>query len=113
MLTLKYKIWLEQEGRVFGKGPMDILTAVKEYGSLSEAARQLNMSYNKAFTLIKDIEKRLGYSLIITHKGGAGGGFSSLTNDAEILIKKYTLFIEECDQLLNKTFQKHFSGIDL
>lgn len=113
MLTLKYKIWLEQEGRVFGKGPMDILNGIKEYGSLSEAARQLHMSYNKAFTLIKDIEKRLGHQLIVTHKGGAGGGYSSLTNDAEMLIQRYTLFIEECDQLLNEAFQKYFSGIDI
>lgn len=108
MYQLKYKIWIENEGKVFGKGPYELLIGIKKFGSLSEAAKNIKMSYNKAFNLIKDIEKRLGYSLIKAKTGGSGGGGSQLTEDAEKLMMKYDAFIKECDLELNKIFLKHF-----
>jgi molybdate transport system regulatory protein len=108
MLQLKYKIWIDDEGKIFGKGPYQLLKGVKEKGSLSESAKNLNMSYNKAFNLIKDIENRLGYKLILTKSGGSKGGGSSITEDAEALMEKYDAFIKECNESLNLIFEKHF-----
>jgi molybdate transport system regulatory protein len=110
MLELKYKIWLEYSGKVFGKGPYDLLVGVKETGSLLESAKNINMSYNKAFTLIKAIEKRLGYKLIESKVGGVGGGGSKLTPEAEMLMTKYTQFMEECETCLDKIFHKYFNS---
>lgn len=112
MFQLKYKIWLEKDGKVFGKGPYELLMGIKKYGSLSESAKQLNMSYNKAFNLIKDIEKRLGYELIKRKTGGSGGGGSQLTEQAEELLSKYILFANECDERLNEIFKKHFEHLN-
>ncbi|MFA7573727.1 MAG: LysR family transcriptional regulator, partial [Lutispora sp.] len=92
MYNLKYKIWIDKGGKVFGLGPYQLLLRVKEKGSLSEAAKSMNMSYNKAHTLIKDIETRLGFSLIKSKTGGAGGGFSTLTEEAEDLLLVYEKF---------------------
>lgn len=108
MYQVKYKIWMEKEGKVFGKGPYDLLAGIKKYGSLAEAAKSIDMSYNKAFNLIKAIEKRLGYRLIITKTGGSGGGGSQLTAEAEALMSKYLQFIDECDEQINIIFKKHF-----
>lgn len=108
MYQLKYKIWIEKEGKLFGKEPYDLLAGVKEYGSLSESAKSINMSYNKAFNLIKDIEKRFGSKLIIAKAGGRGGGGSQLTEQAEELMSKYLQFIDECDESLSIIFNKHF-----
>ena len=108
MFQLKYKIWIDDDGKVFGKGPYDLLLGVKEKGSLSEAAKTLKMSYNKAFTLIKDIEKRLGYKLIVTKAGGNKGGGSIITDEAEALMKKYDDFINECNESLDSIFKRYF-----
>lgn len=112
MYQLKYKIWLENEGetlgKVFGKGPYELLKGVKKFGSLSEAAKSIKMSYNKAFNLIKDIEKRLGYSLVKAKTGGSGGGGSQLTEEGEKLMATYEAFVKESDQELQKVFRKYF-----
>ena len=108
MYQLKYKIWLENEGKVFGKGPYELLKGVKMYGSLSESAKSIKMSYNKAFHLMKDIEKRLGYSLMTAKTGGSGGGGSKLTEEAEELLTKYEAFLGECDTELQRIFLKFF-----
>ena len=108
MVNLGYKIWLEQEGKVFGKGPYELLKRTNEKGSLAEAAKSMKMSYNKAFNLIKAIEKKLGYKLLNSKRGGADKGSSTLTLEAEELMLKYEVFIEECDVALIKIFEKHF-----
>ncbi len=108
MLVLKYKIWFEEEGKVFGKGPYDLLSCVEKHGSLSEAAKQLNMSYTKAFNLIKSIEGRLGYELIATKVGGAKGGGATLTEEAKELMNMYQLFMLECEFSLKTIFEKYF-----
>jgi len=112
VLELKYKIWFEDGGKVFGKGPQSLLIGVRKTGSLMEAAKQLNMSYNKAFTLIKSIEKRLGYKLIEGKVGGAGGGGSRLTAEAEKLLDAYTAFADECETALTEIFRRHFPSED-
>lgn len=109
MYNLRYKIWLDNDGKVFGQGPYELLVKVKEKGSLSEAAKSMGMSYNKAFNLVKDIEGRLGFSLIKSKTGGVGGGFSLLTDDAENLLQTYAKFYKECEEALNNIFNKYFT----
>jgi molybdate transport system regulatory protein len=108
MIEFKYKIWLEKEGKVFGKGPYELLKGIKDKGSLAEAAKSMNMSYNKAFNLIKDIEKNLGYELHTSQRGGSDGGGAKLTIEAEELMVKYEAFICECEKSINEIFTKYF-----
>lgn len=109
MLEFKYKIWLEKEGKVFGKGPYALLRGIKDKGSLAEAAKSMHMSYNKAFNLIKDIEKNLGYELHTSKRGGSDGGGSELTIEAEELMAKYDAFISESEKCMNEIFSKYFN----
>jgi molybdate transport system regulatory protein len=108
MYKLKYKIWLEKEGKVFGKGPYELLNGIKNEGSLAGATKSMKMSYNKAFNLIKDIETNLGYKLLVSKRGGADKGSSNLTIEAEELMSKYESFVHECDLALNQIFEKYF-----
>ena len=109
MFEFRYKIWLEKEGKVFGKGPYELLNKIKTTGSLAEAAKSMKMSYNKAFNMIKAIEKKLGYELLISKRGGNDRGSSILTAEAEALMIKYDAFIRECETSLQEIFIKHFS----
>lgn len=111
MYKLKYKIWLDKNGIVLGLGPYALLTGVRQNGSLSKAAKELNMSYNKAHNLIKNVESRLGFELLISRSGGAGGGFSQLTKEAEELMTLYENFYSECEKSLNDIFDKYFGNI--
>jgi molybdate transport system regulatory protein len=112
MLQIKYKIWLDNEGSAFGKGPYELLMGVKKNGSLSLSAKGMGMSYNKAHNLIKQIEERLGFNLLVSKVGGSKGGGSSLTEEAEKLMETYEDFILECDHCLQGIFDRYFKNDD-
>lgn len=107
-MRIAHKIWLETEGNAFGEGHFQILRAIKEKGSLARAARELNMSYQKAWVSIRKSEERLGFKLLERKVGGASGGGSRLTRQAEELLKNYGRLREEAEKMLNSAFEKHF-----
>lgn len=108
---LKYKIWLETTGKVFGQGPCEILTRVNRLGSLKAATAEMGMSYSHAWKLIKGLEKRLGCKLLQSQVGGVSGGGAILTPEARELIQRYRLFMQEAEELLGELFKKHFNGL--
>ena len=109
-MKAKFKLWLDNEGKVFGKGPLVILQEVEKTGSLSEAAKTIGMSYNKAHSLIKSIEKRLDTKLLIKKIGGANGGSSTLTEEARKMMDSYSKFEKECEESINILFEKYFKN---
>lgn len=110
-MNIKYKIWLEDENKAFGKGPYDLLVQIDKLGSINMACKELNMSYSKGFKIIKNIENELGFKLLDRKVGGKEGGGCSLTKDAKRLISAYENFTEELDIEINKLFKKHFDDI--
>lgn len=86
----------EQDNKFFGEGPCQILRTVEETGSLHAAAQSMGISYTKAFKLIKNAEKFLGFSL--THRviGGKNGGGSTLTKEGREWIEKYESYRNAC-----------------
>lgn len=112
MYNLRYKLWLEKDGKVFGEGPYQLLEGISETGSLRNAAKKLDMSYSLAYNLIKNIEKNLGFPLITSKSGGPGGGGSELTPKALKLMKKYRGFQDESAAALEELFKKYFQSLD-
>lgn len=114
-MNFNYRIWLYTEdnnSKVFGKGPYELLKAVNKYGSLTQAAKYLGISYTKAFTIIKEIEKNLGFKLLNKQAGGTGGGKSEITEEATLLIEHYEHFIEEANKELHKIYEKNFGDFN-
>jgi molybdate transport system regulatory protein len=107
---LKAKIWLEEENRkVFGDGPWDILKRVGRTGSLRQAAAEINMSYSQAWRLIRMIEHNLGFPVLEKKAGGPGGGHSYLTPRAAKLTDAYGVFRVDAEKALNALYAKHLS----
>lgn len=110
MYKLKYKLWLDKNGKVFGDGPYKLLKGISSSGSLVTAAKEQGMSYSQAHTLLKNIENRLGFPLLVSKVGGTGGGGSDLTPAAKELIKKYEALSIEAAELLAVLYKKHFEA---
>lgn len=108
MLRVKFKIWLDNEGKAFGNGPYYLLKGIEDTGSLNTSARKMKMSYSQAYKLIKNIEKRLGFPLIKSRTGGQGGGGSELTWEAKELMKKFMSFQEDCQAYVLASYDKYF-----
>ncbi|HBA89558.1 MAG TPA: ModE family transcriptional regulator [Geobacter sp.] len=104
-LQVRSKIWLEVDGEpVFGQGRDMLLRLIQSTGSINAAAKEMGIPYRKAWTYIDAMEKRLGFPLVNRLKGGAGGGTSSLTPEAETLLRKFDLLQEGFNDLVNGKF---------
>lgn len=81
---LKGRIWIEgKDGTFLGYGRVVLLERIKEYGSITEAAKSMNMSYRHAWELVDSINKQARKPLIETATGGKGGGGARLTAAGE------------------------------
>lgn len=109
-MKLKYKVWLDHEGKAFGAGPAEILKCVDSSGSLSAAARDLGISYTKAWRIINMAEERLGFKLLLRETGGKNGGNSLLTEEGRTFLQQYSSFMREADEQLQVLFDKYFAG---
>ena len=107
-MKLVYKIWLDQNGKAFGDGPLELLNRVGNTQSLHEAANQMGMSYSKAWRLIRTLEQRLGFPLLDRKVGGISGGGSELTDEARHFMGRYSQFREEVKRALDRIYAKHF-----
>ena len=105
-----FKFWLEtNEGYAFGEGPFEILSKVKELGTLSGAAKALNMSYRQAWGMVRKTEEKVGESLMKTHRGGvSGGGSAELTEAGLALLGRYSRVKEALAEFSNRVVAEYF-----
>lgn len=103
-IKIQCKIWLEKDEEVlFGRGRLELLRGIREYGSLAETARHLGMSYRAAWGRLKSSENRLGHKLAEKVPALGRGQKLILTPLAEALIQDYL----ELEILVTKFIQDH------
>jgi molybdenum ABC transporter molybdate-binding protein len=74
------RLWVERAGQaILGKGRLELLEGIDRSHSISAAARQMGMSYRRAWELVQSINQAAGEPLVITATGGAQGGGARLT----------------------------------
>jgi molybdate transport system regulatory protein len=72
-----------------GPGKVSLLEAVREHGSISAAARSMNMSYRRAWLLMDELNRALASPATVSEHGGQSGGGSMLTPVGEEIIRLY------------------------
>jgi len=107
-LHLTLRIRLAKEDIFFGPGVVTLLTLTKEFESLNGAAKEMNLSYTKAYKMIKVAEKALGFKLLDRKIGGIGGGGSSLTPECIEFLEQYIAFDKEINSISKELFNKYF-----
>jgi molybdate transport system regulatory protein len=107
-VRVAYRIWLDNDGKAFGEGPYRLLKGIEKTGSLRQAAAEHCISYRKAWLILKDIEKRLGFQIVERQVGGVSGGGSVLTTSGKALMRRYERFRSEANKALERIFHKHF-----
>ncbi|WP_404990182.1 winged helix-turn-helix domain-containing protein [Caballeronia sp. LZ065] len=72
-----------------GPGKVALLEAIREQGSISAAARSLDMSYRRAWMLVDELNRSLKSPATLSEQGGQSGGGCVLTPVGERIIKLY------------------------
>ncbi len=106
------RVWLQEDGvRMFGPGTHELLRRVDETGSLNRAAKDMGMSYSKAWRIVHEVEERLGVALFERRTGGPEGGGSTLTGDGRLLLQRFEAFMSDADHVLELLFEWHFGDL--
>lgn len=72
-----------------GPGKVDLLEAIAQTGSISAAARQLGMSYRRAWVLVDEMNRALVGPAVTTAAGGVQGGGTALSPLGAKLVQHY------------------------
>lgn len=83
-------LWLSAGGeRLAGHGRIELLRAVAEHGSITQAAKAFGMSYKAAWDAIDTMNQRASAPVVERVIGGKGGGATRVTDFGQRLIERY------------------------
>jgi molybdate transport system regulatory protein len=88
--SLNGRVWIEiDKEKILGHGRIELLECIQASGSIRQAALQMKMSYKQAWELIKHINDHFELPLVISHRGGKGGGKAIVTEIGLNTIKHF------------------------
>ncbi len=88
MPTITLRIKFGSRGHI-GHGKVELLERIAASGSISAAAREMAMSYKRAWDLVEEMNRIFGKPMLETQKGGPGGGGARLTPAGEAVVARY------------------------
>jgi molybdate transport system regulatory protein len=72
-----------------GPGRARLITLIDSTGSISGAAREMGMSYRRAWQLVEAINKSFDRPVVITATGGKRGGGAAVTDFGREIVALY------------------------
>ena len=79
---------------------VELLRIVDRTGSLNTAVKELGLSYSYAWNTLYKINCLLETPLLITKRGGKGGGVAHLTEAGRRLVRQYEALLEDFSEFL-------------
>ena len=99
---------IDFDGRRLGAGKVRLLELIVETGSISAAAKKMNMSYRRAWLLMDELNHMFGRDVIETAAGGSGGGGATVTEFGAQVISFFRVLENEVDVLAQKRIKALF-----
>ena len=96
------------DARQIGHGKIRLLELISAHGSISRAAKEMGMSYRRAWLLADEMNRMFVKPVMETRPGGSGGGFARLTSFGHAVIGHYRAI--ESQSL--KQFEKQLSELE-
>lgn len=110
---VRSKTWLEIDGQPFiGDGRYRLLLAVQRTGSINAAARELGISYRKAWSQLQALEEISPLLLLERRTGGRGGGETRLTPQAQLLMRRFERLRRQVNQAADRIYADCFAEED-
>jgi molybdate transport system regulatory protein len=74
---------------MLGPGKAELLERIRDSGSISAAGREMGMSYKRAWSLVEEMNAAFAEPLVLSARGGAGGGGARLSTAGEAVLTHY------------------------
>ena len=87
-LRMRFRIFCGED-IALGLGKVQLLKLVRETGSVRQAAAQMEMSYMRAWVLVRTMNQCFKKPLVNLARGGSQRGGAHLTPTGEIVLKLY------------------------
>ena len=97
---------IDFDGRRLGAGKVRLLELIVDTGSISAAAKKMNMSYRRAWLLMDELNHMFGRDVIATAAGGSGGGGAKVTDFGSQVISFFRALENEVDALAQKRIEE-------
>ena len=105
--SLRGRLWIEgPDGTYLGYGRVILLERIREHGSISGAARSMEMSYRHAWKLVDSMNNQSLYPVVEKSTGGRGGGGAHLTEVGENAINTFWAAYQDFKEYLEDRNQK-------
>src|ERR1700688_3928567 len=88
MARVRVSIVFESGARI-GPGKAKLLESLRDTGSISAAARDMGMSYKRAWLLLESMNQAFTKPVVAAAPGGAGGGGATLTAFGVEVLERY------------------------
>ncbi len=96
-LELKPRLIVEGM-RALGPGKADLLERIDSEGSISAAAKSLDMSYARAWKLVAEMNAAFKKPLVLLSTGGKAGGGAQLTEEGRAVLTLYRALQEAVEK---------------
>lgn len=107
-ITVRNRLWLMKDGQSYlGEGRVSLLKAIIANGSISAAARSMNMSYKKAWEAIDAMNTLSDEPLVIRTTGGSGGGGTKVTGAGIDAVNLFERINSSCNEFLDDQLKTH------
>lgn len=87
MTRLKLRILFDDA--MLGPGKAELLARIRDTGSIAAAGRQMEMSYKRAWMLVEEMNAAFASPLVVSVRGGPGGGGAQLTPEGAEVLRLY------------------------
>ena len=103
------KLVLVEDGEgFFGPGVRDLLLNIDKERSVKAACESMQISYSKAWKIIRNVEKAMGESAVIRSHGGTDGGSACLSDSCKDLLQRYLRSEERSKQAIREILDEEF-----
>ncbi len=96
---------MDGEEVAFGPGKAELLGLIRETGSIRKACARMGMSYNRAWTLVRDMNGHFKEPLVAAARGGDTGGGAALTETGLAVIECYGRMVASCHSATREDWQ--------
>jgi molybdate transport system regulatory protein len=101
------RVWIDgPDGTFIGYGRVVLLERIIEHGSISKAARSMEMSYRRAWDLVDSMNRQAPRPFVVLATGGKGGGGARVTEEGRKAIALFWKFHKDLESFLKKEEKK-------